>query len=255
MKRNCVSITAVLLLLLFILAACGGATSEDTESAAPEDVEAVGSESAGVVLPTPIMGAKVQPTRMGAGTAVPNTLDILIITQAADLSVDTLDTLAAELNLFDMQVALSFYGDPVPASAPLGVADFTADMSELTAVLNQPSAITQTVTIADALLAGMQLSGWRENSSYRLVLLVTEPPFPLNEEAAITEWAATAAEQNRRIYPILMGDMDTVDLAWEDVALVTNGRVILLDNFQVTEGALATAISGIVAELISGDTP
>jgi hypothetical protein len=184
-------------------------------------VEAVGSESAGDIVPTPVTGPKVLPTRVD--TAVITSPDILFVTQAAFLTADDLQTIAAELAQPDTHFGLSLYGE----SGPVGVYDLTTEMETLTAVLNQsPTTVDEPITIANALSAGIELPGWRENGNPRLIFLITDAPVPPEDAATLMEWVDTAASQNIQINPILLGDGDVP--IWIEVAESTNGGLLIL---------------------------
>ncbi|MCP4359667.1 MAG: hypothetical protein GY796_16800 [Chloroflexi bacterium] len=182
--------TAVLLSLLLLLAACGGGTaeeaiesSEDTSAAeemADEGLEATGSESAGNPLPTPISGVKAPPTRVGTPL---QSLDILFVIQTP--LTDTIDLqrvadwTAVQPDLVDVHYALFMFGGDA-LGEPVS---FTADVEELTAVLNQPSAATgSALPSTEAIIQAAQLPGWRSDNVERLLILLTSTPVELSEE-------------------------------------------------------------------------
>jgi hypothetical protein len=103
-------------------------------------------------------------------------------------------------------------------------------METLTAVLKQsPTTLDEPITITNALLAGIELPGWRENSNPRLIFLITDAPVPPDDETTLMELAETAVSQNMQIHPILIGEID--DTNWAEVVERGNGRLLTLaDN-------------------------
>ncbi|HUM72191.1 MAG TPA: hypothetical protein PLK31_25480, partial [Chloroflexota bacterium] len=134
MRRQHGWFTAVILFLLLVLAACGGA-----------DVEATGSESIGDVLPTPISGAKALPTRANAAALMP---DILLVAPPDALTAVDLITVSTQLALPNAHFALVLYG----AADHAGSFDFTPDM---TAVSDTPDTLNPPLTLPEALAAGL----------------------------------------------------------------------------------------------------
>lgn len=237
-----IRLTAVIMMLMLVLAACSAGTGEEFEAAgeAETDIEATGSESASDLLPTPATGAKVLPTRIGTSTLMP---DILFVTPSTLLDADDLETIVADMALPSVQVGLSLYGD----TGLTGVYDLTADMAQVTAVFNQlPQTTNQSVTLAEALAAGMALPGWRAGSQPRLVFLISETSAPPDADmAALT---ATAVGQTMQITPLLLGAAaDENDPRWAQLAAATNGHAVMLVQPPDT---LPTVIVDVVAEVL-----
>ncbi|NJN53578.1 MAG: hypothetical protein HC804_01785 [Anaerolineae bacterium] len=231
MKRQVDCLTAVTLLLLLVLAACGGGTNEQ---------EATGSESVGDILPTPITGAKVLPTRLNTAALMP---DILIVAPARMLTAVELTALDSQLTLPNARFALVLAGDAESAR----VVDFVIDMGELTAVDEQTNA-TSTLSLSGALAEGLELSGWRPNSTPRLILLlVGEGMLPDEEILALAE---TAVSQNIRLYILQSAEV----AEWAEVAEVGDGRVLLLPNIQ-EPGDLGLALTTFVTDVLSETSP
>ncbi len=227
--------TAVTLLLLLVLAACGGGEGAG-------DVEATGSESVGDILPTPITGAKVWPTRANAASLTP---DILIIVPSSMLTAVDLNGLPNQAALPNARYALALYGD----TAPIGIFDFMTDMGELTAVLDTTNAPDQLpLTLPEALAAGLQLPGWRPDSLPRLILVVVDEEAPVAEE--MMALATTAVAQYMRLY--IWQREASAD--WAEVAEVGNGRVLLLPDNQ-TPGILGNSLASLVAEALMETAP
>ncbi|GIK55180.1 MAG: hypothetical protein BroJett015_08430 [Chloroflexota bacterium] len=117
-RRNSCWFTAVALCLLLVLAACGGAITE--QEAQPEtatDVEATGSEKIGDMLPTLITGAKALPTRTNAATL---TSDILLIAPSMMLTTDDLDAVIDPAAFPNARLAMVLYGN----AGSTGIFDF-----------------------------------------------------------------------------------------------------------------------------------
>lgn len=235
MRRDIGWLTAVTLCLLLILAACGGAiTEQEAQPEAATDVEATGSEKIGDLLPTPISGVKALPTRANAATLMP---DILLIVPALMLTGEDLDTVIDQAAFPNARLALALYGD----AGPTEVFDFTEEVADLTAVPDAPEIPTQpALTLPTALAAGLQLPGWRVDSAPRLILLVVDGALP--DEEMIT-LAAMAVAQNMRLY-ILQTD-ESAD--WAEVAAAGDGRVLLLPDAP-TPDDIGTAVTALVTE-------
>jgi hypothetical protein len=124
-----------------------------------------------------------------------------------------------------------------------GVYDFVADGAALTAVLDSP-ATPAALAMPDALAEGLQLPGWRPNSTPRLILLMVTGNLPPGEE--MMTLAETAVSQNSHLYIL----QDEEVAAWPEVAEVGNGRVLLLPNNQQT-GALGTAFITLITEALA----
>lgn len=235
MRRDSGRFTAVTLCLLLVLAACGGAITE--QEAQPEtatDVEATGSEKIGDMLPTPISGVKALPTRANAATLMP---DILLIAPSTMLTGEDLNAVVNQAAFPNARLALALYGD----AGPTGVFDFTEGAAGFTAVPDAPETQTQPVfTLPAALAAGLQLPGWRPDSAPRLILLVVDGALPDDEMMTL---AATAVAQNMRLY-ILQTD-ESAD--WVKVAVMGNGRVLLLPGAPMPND-IGTAVTALVAE-------
>lgn len=230
-RKNRWLFTAVTLLLLLVLAACGGGTG---------DVEATGSESVGDALPTPITGAKALPTRANAATLMP---DILIIAPSSAITAVDLITVSTQLALPNAHFALLLYGD----SDVGGSFDFAADVAEAMTALDAPAQTSLTFLPA-ALAAGLQLPGWRANSTPRLILLLVGGTVPPDEE--MLALAATAVSQNMRLY--ILATSESAD--WAEVAEVGNGRVLLLPE-NPPPGAIVGSISNLIMEVITETAP
>lgn len=235
--------TAVALMLFLLLAACGGADVDyEAEEEAANDVEATGSESVGDILPTPITGAKVLPTRASVAGLVP---DILIVAPSTNLITEDLNMLAAQLALPNARFALVLYAN----TGLSGTFDFVADAAELTAVFEDQTLLLQSaLTGADALAAGIQLPGWRSASNPRLILFVTDDS--LLADAQMMTLAATAVAQNMRLF--ILSAEETVE--WEDVAAAGNGRVQLLTDNPRT-GAAGITLVELITEVLLETTP
>ncbi len=237
MRRQNGWLTAVTLLLLLALAACGGQEAAD-------DVEATGSESVGDVLPTPITGAKALPTRANVTGLTP---DILIIAPSTALTAVDLNTLSAQLALPNGRFALALYGD----MAPIGVFDFAEEMAALTAaaltaVLTTPAAPTPPLTLADALADGLALPGWRADSEPRLIVLLVDETQPDEEMLAL---AAMAVSQNMQLVIV----QPPGAAGWAEVAEMGNGRVLLLPETP-PPGEVGGSISTLITEAITAIT-
>jgi len=241
-KKRCWA-TAVALLLFLLLAACSGAEENYApEEEAANDVEATGSESVGDILPTPISGAKVLPTRVNAAGLVP---DILVIAPSAMLESEDLNTLAEQLALPNARFALVLYDN----AGPSGTFDFVADVAELTAVLEEPDLLLQSeLTGPEALTTGIQLPGWRSTSTPRLILFVADDA--LLADAQMMTLAETAVAQNTRLF--ILSPEETVE--WAEIAEAGNGRVQPL-AINALPGTLGPIFVDLISEVLLETTP
>lgn len=242
MRRKKGWLTAVCLAWLCLLAACGGMSNED--------VGAVGSETVGDILPTPMAGIKAQPTRLSSLLLRP---DILIVAPADLFTAEHLEAMAAALAQSDAYFGLSLYGNGL---LPGGY-DLTADTAALTAVLSQPlSAEAQPLSLAEALAAALQLPGWRTESAPRLLFLMTDGAASPEAQPALLALAATAAGRNIRIFPVLMGlTGEPAAPFWQELAQSTDGRVLAPAETPLTEDSLAALVFTVFEQGSAGTGP
>lgn len=236
-------LTAVIVLLLIVLAACSGGAEApetvqeeeaETSEEVADDMEATGSESAGNdLLPTPITGPKVSPTRSGAAQ-----LDLFFVippdlAASTDLTVVP-DWLTEQPTPIEAQFGLWILGD---TDATIETVDFTSNFAEITAVLDQsPVSENQAVDLDAVVAAILQVDGWRLDANQLLIVLVSEAS--ALAEADLATISATAVNNNTAVSPILIGDFPTeVQTEWQNLADTTNGRLAILSDAALTAEA------------------